>query len=119
MSSSRFVQHEFDEEVIPAMRSEYEQISNDPVVLGFDVLTQTAYRQRGLGASLFASPAAEVLNSKVTAFGKAAYSRSNIAVLGRGLDASKLSSLVSKNFSGVPVSEGAALSAGQIGRAHV
>lgn len=102
LASSKFVVHEFKEEVLPAIRGEFEQVSNDPATLGLDILTQTAYRQRGLGASLYASPASPISASDAAAYGRAAFSKSNIAVVGTGIDASKLSSLVSKHFADVP-----------------
>lgn len=102
LTSSKFSTHEFNEEVLPAIRGEYEQVASIPSVFGFDVLTQTAYRQRGLGASLFASPASPIAANDATSYGRAAFSKSNIAVLGTGVEVSKLSSLVSKYFASVP-----------------
>lgn len=102
LSASKFPAHEFNEEVLPAIRGEYEQVASIPSVFGFDVLTQTAYRQRGLGASLFASPASPITVNDTVSYGRAAFSKSNIAVLGTGVDASRLASLVSKNFENVP-----------------
>ncbi|CAO1626224.1 unnamed protein product [Parajaminaea phylloscopi] len=111
LASSKFPTHEFNEEVLPAIRGEYEQVSSVPSVFGFDVLTQTAYRQRGLGASLFASPASPISVQDTVSYGRAAFSKSNIAVLGTGVDASKLSGLVSKSFADIP-SSSTGLSAG-------
>lgn len=102
LASSRLVHHEFKETVVPAMRSEYESINASPATFGLDVFTQTAYRQRGLGSSLYASDASPVRHEDVVAFAKGAFSRSNAAVVGTGIDAQRLSSLVSKSFGSVP-----------------
>lgn len=113
LSASKFPAHEFNEEVLPAIRGEYEQISSIPSVFGFDVLTQTAYRQRGLGSSLFASPASPITAGDAVSYGRAAFAKSNIAVLGTGVEARKLTSLVQKNFEKVPASSpGGQLKAG-------
>jgi len=101
LSSSKFVRHEFDEEVVPSVQSEYEQASTQPSTLGFDILTQTAFRHRGVGSSLFASPASPVSYSDAVSFGRQSFSKSNIAVLGSGIESSKLASLVSSNFANI------------------
>lgn len=112
LSTSKFATHEFNEEVLPASRAEYEQVAGNPSILGFDALTQTAYRQRGLGASLFASPSSPISASGVSSYAKGAFARDNIAVFGTGISQDKLSSLVSKSFSGVPGTSTGALNAG-------
>ncbi|CAO1628409.1 unnamed protein product [Sympodiomycopsis kandeliae] len=112
LATSRFVHHEFKEEVLPALRSEYEQVSSSPSTFGFDVLTQTAYRQRGLGASLYASQASPVGHQQVASFAKSAFARNNIAVLGTGIESNKLASLVSKNFAQVSATGQGAINAG-------
>lgn len=104
LSNSKLLRHEFNEEVLPNVQSEYEQALNSPAVLGYDALTQTAYRGRGLGASLFALPASPVSHSEAVAYAKSAFSKSNMVVLGSGIESSSLSNLVSKTFGGVNAS---------------
>lgn len=106
LSSSKFAPHEFNEEVLPQVHSEYEQALNQPNVLGFDQLTQTAYRQRGLGASLFATPTNPVSHKQTVAFAEATFAKDNIAVVGSGIDAAHLSKLVSQHFKNVRPSKG-------------
>lgn len=112
LTSSRFVAHEFKETVVPSLRSEYESVSSSPSTFGFDILTQTAYRQRGLGGSLYGSPASQIRHRDVVDFARAAFSKSNVSVVGTGIDSQKLASLVSKNFAEVPRESAGALSAG-------
>ncbi|EPQ31795.1 uncharacterized protein PFL1_01127 [Pseudozyma flocculosa PF-1] len=109
VSKSKFAPHEFYEEVMPQVVAEHLQASASPEVLGLDALLQTAYRQRGLGASLFASPATPVSHKDTVAFAKGAFAKNNIAVLGSGIESGKLSSLVSKHFGGL--AESASVSA--------
>lgn len=106
VSSSKLLPHEFAEEVIPSVMSEYEQSLNQPTVLGFDRLSQTAYRQRGLGASLFSDPAAPVSHADAVKFARAVFAKDNIAVVGSGIEQSELSKLVGKHFANVRASKG-------------
>lgn len=106
LSSSKFLTHEYKEEVLPQVQSEYEQALNSPSVLGFDQLTQTAFRQRGLGASLFSSPANAVSHRQVVAFAESTFAKDNIAVVGSGIESATLSKLVSKAFKDVRPSKG-------------
>lgn len=106
LSSSKLLPHEFSEEVVPAVQSEYEQALNQPQVLGLDKLSQTAYRQRGLGASLFSDPASPVSHSDVVKFAQAVFAKDNIAVVGSGIDESHLSKLVGKHFANVRSNKG-------------
>ncbi|KAL9935590.1 hypothetical protein V8E36_005167 [Tilletia maclaganii] len=46
LSSSTFRRHEFQEEVIPKLAFEAEQAAGKPLILGFDQMTQTAFRHR-------------------------------------------------------------------------
>lgn len=106
LASSKLASHEFKEEVLPAVQSEYEAVLNQPNVLGYDVLTQTAYRQRGLGASLFASPSSPVSHSQSVAFARSVFAKNNIAVVGSGIDSAALQKLVSAHFKDVAPSKG-------------
>ncbi|EST07459.1 Peptidase M16, N-terminal [Kalmanozyma brasiliensis GHG001] len=98
LTKSKFAAHEFNEEVLPQVQSEYAQALANPAVLGYDNLLQTAYRQRALGHSLFASPSSPVSHRQVVDFAHAAFAKNNIAVLGTGIDSGKLSQLVSSHF---------------------
>ena len=104
LTKSKFAAHEYTEEVIPQVQAEHAQALANPEVLGFDTLLQTAYRQRGLGHSLFASPATPVSYNQAVDFAKAAFAKDNIAVLGSGIEADKLSKLVSAHFGGLAAS---------------
>lgn len=98
LTRSKFAVHEFNEEVLPQVQSEHAQAQSNPAVLGYDHLLQTAYRQRGLGSSLFASPLLPVTHRQTVDFAKAAFAKNNIAVLGSGIESNKLNQLVSAHF---------------------
>lgn len=98
LSKSKFAAHEFNEEVLPQVQAEYAQAQSNPAVLGYDSLLQTAYRQRSLGHSLFASPASPITHRQTVDFAHAAFAKDNIAVLGSGIDSAKLNQLVSAHF---------------------
>lgn len=98
LTKSKFAAHEFNEQVLPQVQSEHAQAQSNPTVLGYDHLLQTAYRQRGLGSSLFASPASPVTHRQTVDFAKAAFAKNNIAVLGSGIESAKLNQLVSAHF---------------------
>jgi ubiquinol-cytochrome c reductase core subunit 2 len=106
VSSSKLLPHEFYEEVIPQSLSEYEQALNLPSVLGFDHLTQTAYRQKGLGASLFSSPASPISHKQITDYAHSVFAKDNMAVVASGIESSHLSKLVSTHFKNVRSTKG-------------
>lgn len=108
LAKSAFVRHEYDEVVVPSISDEYQIVQSTPSALALEDFVQTAYRQRGLGASLYATPISPLRYDTVTSYAKAAFAKSNLAVLGTGIDASKLSALVGKHFKSV--SAGSALS---------
>lgn len=107
ITQAKFAPHDYNEQVIPQVASEYEQAVSDPVTYALDLAHGAAFRT-GLGNSLFASPHAAVDYTSATAYAKSAFSPSNIAVLGSGIDSSALQSLVSQYF--VAGSSSAALS---------
>ena len=82
----------------PQVQSEHAQAQSNPAVLGYDSLLQTAYRQRSLGHSLFASPASPVSHRQAVDFAHAAFAKNNIAVLASGIESNKLSQLVQAHF---------------------
>jgi ubiquinol-cytochrome c reductase core subunit 2 len=98
--------HEFYEDVLPQVQTEFEQALNSPTILGFDHLTQTAYRQRGLGASLFSSPSSPISHSQIVNYAHSVFAKDNIAVVGSGIEASHLSKLVSFSFKNLQPSKG-------------
>ena len=55
VTQAKFAAHEYNEEVIPQVASEYEQAIRDPSTYALDLAHQLAFRH-GLGNSLFASP---------------------------------------------------------------
>ncbi|KAL8280135.1 hypothetical protein RQP46_007465 [Phenoliferia psychrophenolica] len=108
VTQAKFAAHEYNEEVIPQVASEYEQSVSNPAVYALDIAHQLAFRA-GLGNSLFASPHSAVSYSAATSFANQSFSSpSNFAVLSTGVDAGALGSLVSDFF--VPSSSAAAAS---------
>lgn len=104
LSKSKFPAHEFNEEVLPQVQAEHAQAESNPSILGYDHLLQTAYRQRGLGHSLFASPASPVSYRQTIDFARSSFAKNNIAVLGSGIEANKLAQLVQASFSDLTAS---------------
>ena len=71
--------------------------SQDPATYALDVAHSLAFRQ-GLGASLFASAGSAVTVSDVKAYAASAFSASNVAVIGTGIDEGLLKKLVEEHF---------------------
>ncbi|KAK4704335.1 hypothetical protein P7C70_g1870, partial [Phenoliferia sp. Uapishka_3] len=108
VTQAKFAKHEYNEEVIPQVASEYEQAHANPAVYALDIAHQLAFRH-GLGNSLFASPHSAVDYVSAATYAQSAFaSPSNLSILSTGVDAGALSSLVSEFF--VPSSSAAALS---------
>ena len=98
VTHAKFAPHEYNEEVVPTVATEYEQAIRDPTTYAFDLAHQIAFRS-GLGNSLYASPHTAVDFNAATSFAKSAFSSpSNFAVLGSGIAADKLKGLVSDFF---------------------
>lgn len=109
VGNGKYCRHEFNEEVVPSLAADLEQASQDPLATGIDALFSTAFRNRGLGSSLFANPSSPVTVEAVRAFAPRALNSANIAVVSSGLSAGALDSLVSQTFTDVPA--GSALQA--------
>lgn len=97
LTQAKFAPHEYNEEVVPAVAAEYEQAIRDSTTHALDLAHGLAFRN-GLGNSLFASPHTAVDYSSAVSFAKSAFSPSNIAVLGSGVESGRLQSLVSEFF---------------------
>ncbi|KAM0788256.1 hypothetical protein ACM66B_001407 [Microbotryomycetes sp. NB124-2] len=110
LTQAKFAPHEFNEEVVPAVIGEYEQAVHNSTTYAFDLAHGLAFRQ-GLGNSLFASPHTAIQHSDVVSYASAAFAPSNLTVLGSGVDAGALKSLVSQYFGASGA--GSSLSAGQ------
>ena len=109
VGNHKYCRHEFNEEVVPSLAADAEQAAQDPVALGVDALFSAAYRGRGVGSSLFASPSSPITVEAVRAFAAQAMNASNIAIVSSGLSQDKLRSLASTSFVRVPA--GSALQA--------
>ncbi len=72
--------------------------ARQPAVLGYDSSSKTAYRQRCLGHSLFASPSSPSRTARPSTSPTPPLPRSTSAVLGTGIDSNKLSQLVGAHF---------------------
>ena len=96
LAQSKFSPYEYKEDVIPSLAVDHEQAAQDATVSGMDALFRTAFRTRGAGNSLFASPSAPVSLEQVKAFAKGVYNNANVAVISSGLSLSKLEGLVSQ-----------------------
>ncbi|KDE05553.1 hypothetical protein MVLG_04050 [Microbotryum lychnidis-dioicae p1A1 Lamole] len=97
ISQAKLSPHEYNEEVLTQVASEYEQAIRDPTTYALDLAHGLAFRT-GLGNSLFASPHTAVDYTSAVSYAKAAFAPSNVAVLASGIDTGALSKLVSQHF---------------------
>lgn len=102
LGQNRFLLHEFHEDVAPSMAADYEQLNSCAVRSGMDQLFRTAYRNRGLGNSLFANPAAPVTLEAVKDFAAKTCTTGNLAVVASGVPLNTLTSTVSAALSELP-----------------
>lgn len=98
LTQSKFSAHEYHEEVVPSVATEYEQAQQQPAVIALDMAHQLAFR-RGLGNSLWASPYTEVDLLSAVAHARSAFSNtSGTAVLASGIDSGYLGELVGEFY---------------------
>lgn len=98
LGESKLTAHEFNEEVVPQLQSEYSQASSEASTLAMDVMHQLAFR-RGLGNSMFATPHVQVNYDNASSFAKTALTNSSdMAVVASGVDANTLKGLVADYF---------------------
>ncbi|WVQ80233.1 hypothetical protein IAT38_002338 [Cryptococcus sp. DSM 104549] len=97
LSSTSFLRHELNELVLPTVQSETISAHTSPSTVALDLAHSVAFR-RGLGNSLFASPNYPVTIDDVSEYGKAAFAKANVAVIGTGISTEALSALVEKSF---------------------
>ncbi|KAG0143365.1 hypothetical protein CROQUDRAFT_661363 [Cronartium quercuum f. sp. fusiforme G11] len=98
LTSSKFLPHEFDEEVVPGVISDYAQAQLDPTVNALDLAHQLAFR-RGLGHSLFASPKSPISHQSAVDFARSAFANaSHNAIVASGVESGVLSELVNQFF---------------------
>lgn len=107
VTSTQFLPHEFAEDVVPHSIAETTAALANPSAQALELAHTIAFRSTGLGASLFAQHPSKNDLEALKEFAKSAFTKSNVAVIGTGIDSSKLSELVSKHLSGLPSSAGA------------
>jgi len=99
LTSTRFTPHEFAESVLPSVQAEATEAAHSPAITALDTAHALAFR-KGLGSSLFASPAGPVITSEdVKAFASSVFTKSGVSVFSTGIEPSKLSKLVEKGLS--------------------
>ncbi|CAG8711908.1 15750_t:CDS:2, partial [Acaulospora colombiana] len=110
LKETRFTPHEFHESVLPSVQAETQEATHNPAITALDIAHALAFR-KGLGSSLFASAAGPHINSEdVKTFASSAFAKSNISVIGTGVDPSTLGKLVEKSLSSLPSGSSAASS---------
>jgi ubiquinol-cytochrome c reductase core subunit 2 len=108
ITSTRFTPHEFNETVLPSIQAESTEAAHDGALAAIDAAHALAFR-KGLGSSLFASPAGPVFTSEdVKTFASSAFTKSGISVFSTGIEPSKLSKLVEKSLGSLSSSGGTA-----------
>lgn len=111
LTSPQFLPHELAESVLPNALAESTAALSDPATHALELAHALAFRSSGLGSSLFASHASPKSLDAVKALAASAFTKGNVAVIGTGVDPTKLSQLVEKYLSGLPAT-GAAASGG-------
>lgn len=102
LTCSKFSPHEFNEDVIPGVVSDYTQAQHDPTVKALDLAHQLAFR-RGLGHSLFASPHSAISHQSAVDFARSSFANSSQnAVVGSGVQSDVLVDLVNQFFKPPP-----------------
>ncbi|KAL4886354.1 Metalloenzyme, LuxS/M16 peptidase-like protein [Aspergillus karnatakaensis] len=104
-SQTKFAGHELDEIVAKLLKLRQVDIANNPEAIALDAAHGVAFHQ-GLGENITPSahvPYEKYLSAEALAeFAKCAYAKSNIALVGSGLDSSELSRWVGDLFKAVP-----------------
>ncbi|KAF8762037.1 LuxS MPP-like metallohydrolase [Rhizoctonia solani] len=95
VTSTQFLPHEFAEDVVPHSIAETTAALANPSAQALELAHTIAFRSTGLGASLFAQHPSKNDLEALKEFAKSAFTKSNVAVIGTGIDSSKLSELVS------------------------
>lgn len=110
LTCSKFLPHEFKEEVIPGVVSDYHQAQLDPNVKAIDLAHQLAFR-RGLGHSLFATPHTEISHQSAVDFALQSFGQSSQnLVVGTGIESESLVKLVDQFFKPTTSTSGGASS---------
>ncbi|KAI6095761.1 Metalloenzyme, LuxS/M16 peptidase-like protein [Pisolithus sp. B1] len=105
LATTKFLPHEFSEYVLPVVRDESIHASHVPSTLAIEAAHGLAFRT-GLGAPLLAGAHSHVSLDSVKEFATSAFSPSNIAVVGTGIDSARLADLVDKALAETPLPSG-------------
>ncbi|KAK7045349.1 ubiquinol-cytochrome c reductase core subunit 1 [Paramarasmius palmivorus] len=100
ITAPKFTRHEFLEYVSPVIEGEIEATASNPGAQALELAHALAFRQ-GLGSSLFAAPHSHLTEEDIKAFAKSAFTKSNVAVVGTGIDQESLSKLVQQSLSNI------------------
>ncbi|WFD33078.1 ubiquinol-cytochrome c reductase core subunit 1 [Malassezia sp. CBS 17886] len=102
VAQGKYCRFEFNEDIVPSLVADAEQAANTPVVAGLEALMATAFRERNVGAPLFAAPSTPVTVEDVRKFAADAFTKENIAIVGSGITRAELEELVDASFASVP-----------------
>ena len=102
ITSAKFTRHEFEEYVAPVIEGDVISAEADPAVRALELAHALAFRN-GLGSSLFAPAHSSFSAADVKSFAASAFAKSNIAVLGTGIEQSVLAQLVEKSLGSAAV----------------
>jgi len=98
LATPKFLPYEYTEHVLPVVRDEATAASRSSSTVAVEAAHTLAFRT-GLGASLFAGAHTPVSLESVKSFAKEAFSSGNVAVIGTGIDSTRLAELVDKALS--------------------
>lgn len=100
--SSRYTQHELDEEVLPLVKLEAQRARSSNSSRAVEAAYEVAFRE-GLGNAVVADSYSPVTLNDVVGYSNAAYNAANIRVLGRGVLHNDLVQFVGNALDGLPI----------------
>ncbi|KNZ46299.1 uncharacterized protein VP01_738g3 [Puccinia sorghi] len=116
LTSTKFARHEYEEEALPGAIAEYSQMQQDPTQVALEQAHQLAFRE-GLGNSLYVHPdLLPASQEAVIEYGRTKLGQTGEqAIVGTGIDGTRLAELVGQFFS---VPSGSAPAGGRTGEAQ-
>ncbi len=97
VTSAKFTRHEYEEYVKHSIETEAEAANSDSTTRAIELAHNLAFRS-GLGSSLFAPAHNSITAEDVKSFASSVFTKDNIAVLGTGIEHSRLAKLSEKYF---------------------
>ncbi|KAF6750443.1 ubiquinol-cytochrome C reductase complex core protein 2 [Ephemerocybe angulata] len=105
ITSAKFTRHEFNEYVAPLISNDTAAAAANPAIQAIELAHAIAFRQ-GLASSLYAPAHPSIGLKDIQDYAAKVFTKENIAVVGTGIEQSKLTELVNKAFANAASSSG-------------